>query len=372
MTLRAYKFRFYPTSEQTEMLAQTFGCVRFVYNYALNFANTQYQLGVKTKYQDWSAELTQLKKQSEFDWLKLVSSVPLQQALRHLDKAFSAFFKGISARPMFKSKRHKQSACFMANAFQWTPETKQFVLAKMKTPLNIKWSRDFSGTPSSAYISKTATGKYFISILVEETISPLKPVSKTVGIDLGLKNWLVCSDGVVVQNPKTLPRYEKKLAKAQRLFSRKRKGSNNHKKAKLKIALLHEKITNIRADLTHKTTFRLIQENQLICMETLRVKNMVKNPKLAKHILDANLGELNRQLAYKADWYGRTISKIDQWFPSSKLCSHCGALYEGKWSLAIREWRCSCGAVNDRDGNASINIETEGLRLYAETQRKAA
>lgn len=372
MTLRAYKYRFYPTCEQASLLTQTFGCARFVYNRALDFANKQYLAGIKTNYSNWSGELTRLKKLPEFEWLKAVSSVPLQQSLRHLDKAFSAFYKGISERPKFKSKRHKQSACFMANAFQWTAEKKSFVLAKMKSPLNIKWSRDFTGTPSSAYISKTATGKYFISILVEEDIPAMKPVSKIVGIDLGLKNWLVCSDGIVVQNPRTLQRYEKTLAKAQRVFARKRKGSNNQKKAKLKIALLHEKIANIRADLTHKTTFRLIKENQFISMETLRVKNMVKNPKLAKHIQDANWGEIHRQLNYKSNWYGRTLNRVDQWFPSSKLCSHCGCLYQGKWSLAIRKWQCECGAIHDRDGNASINVEIEGMRLYEETQHKAA
>ncbi len=365
MTLVAYKYRFKPSKEQAEMLEHTFGCVRFVYNNALAFSKEQYEQGNKTNFSDWNKNLTTLKKDADFAWLKNVSSVPLQQSLRHLDKAFKAFFKSGVGYPKFKNKRGKQSACYMANAFKFNAETKQITLAKMKNPLKVKLSRSFNGCPSSVYVSKTKTGKYLISMLVETEIQPLPIASKTVGIDVGIKSLAACSDGVVFNNPKYTKKYEKKLAKAQRKLSKKVKGSNNFNKQRIIVAKIHEKIANGRVDFTHKMTTKLINENQVICTESLRVKNMVKNKKLAKAISDANFGEIVRQLEYKAAWYGRTVSKIDQWFPSSKLCACCGAVYQGKWSLAIREWRCDCGSVNDRDLNAANNIHIEGLRLAA-------
>ncbi|BCN26790.1 RNA-guided endonuclease TnpB family protein [Vibrio alfacsensis] len=362
---RAYKYRFYPNNEQARLLAHTFGCVRFAFNNALAFSKEQYEQGNKTYLADWSKQLTALKKQSEFSWLKSVSSVALQQSLSHLDKAFKSFFESGFGYPRFKSKRNKQSACFMANAFKWDADKQALTLAKMKSPLNIKWSRPFHGTPSSCYVSKTPTGKYFISILVEEEVAALPNLNKSVGVDVGIKSLAVCSDGLVFKNPKSTKKYERKLAKAQRKLSKKTKGSNNFNKQRIIVAKIHEKIANCRVDFTHKMTTKLINENQVICTESLRVKNMVKNKKLAKAISDANFGEIVRQLEYKAAWYGRTVSKIDQWFPSSKLCACCGAVYQGKWSLAIREWRCDCGSVNDRDLNAANNIHIEGLRLAA-------
>lgn len=365
MALRAYKYRFYPNAAQANMLEQTFGCCRFVYNNALAFSKEQYEQGNKTNFNDWNKNLTTLKKNADYVWLKDVSSVPLQQALRHLDKAFKSFFKSGFGYPKFKSRRNKQSACYMSNAFKWNAKAQTLTLAKMKQPLNIKWSRSFVGVPSSVYVSKTPTGKYYISMLVETAVIQNQPTAKTIGIDLGIKSLAVCSDGVVFNNPKSTAKYAKKLAKAQRLLSRKKKGSSNFKKQRIKVAKIHEKIANTRMDFTHKMTTKLINENQVISVETLKVKNMVKNKKLSKALSDANFGEIIRQLEYKADWHGRTISKINQWFPSSKMCSVCGCLYSGKWSLSIREWNCECGAHHDRDLNAAINIHVEGLRLVA-------
>lgn len=296
-------------------------------------------------------------------WLKDVSSVPLQQALRNLDKAFKSFFKSGFGYPKFKNKRGKQSACYMSNSFKWDAKTQTLTLAKMKQPLKIRWSRSFVGVPSSVYVSKSKTGKYFISILVEEETIQNPPTNKTVGIDLGIKSLAVCSDGVVFNNPKSTAKYAKKLAKEQCKLSKKKKGSSNFNKQRIKVAKIHEKIANVRQDFTHKMTSKLINENQVIGVETLKVKNMVKNKRLSKAVIDANFGEIVRQLEYKANWYGRTISKIDQWFPSSKMCSSCGCLYSGKWSLSIREWTCDCGEHHDRDINAAINIHVEGLRL---------
>ncbi|WP_211678667.1 RNA-guided endonuclease TnpB family protein [Moritella sp. 36] len=253
----------------------------------------------------------------------------------------------------------------MSNGFKWDEDKQSLTLAKMKQPLKIKWSRSFTGKPSSLTVSKTKSGKYFVSILVKENIKKLPVVNKTVGVDVGIKDLATCSDGTKFNNPRLTNKYANKLAKAQRKLAKKKKGSNNFKKQKIAVAKIHEKIANSRKDFTHKMTTKLIQENQLIGIELLKVKNMVKNRKLSKHIHDANFGEIVRQLEYKADWYGRKVSAISQWFPSSKMCNECGSLYSGKWSLAIRAWSCECGAIHDRDHNAAINIHNEGLRLAA-------
>lgn len=237
-----------------------------------------------------------------------------------------------------------------------------FGTGKDETTIKIKWLRSLVGIPSSCYVSKTKTGKYDISILVEEEICQLPASNKTVGVDLGIKDVAICSDATVFNNPRTTKKYERKLAKEQRQLARKVKGSNNFKKKRSKAAKIHEKIANVRSDLTHKMTAKLINENQVICLESLKVKNMVKNKKLAQHILDANFSDIKRQLQYKSDGYGRTVSKIDQWFPSSNMCSCCGVLYSGQWSLAIREWTCDCGQKHDRDLNAATHIHVEGLR----------
>ena len=365
MNAKAYQYRFYPNKEQATLLAQTFGCVRFAYNFALAFSKEQYELGNKTNYNDWSKNLTLLKKNPDYAWLKDVSSVPLQQALKNLDKGFKSFFTSGFGYPKFKNKYARQSANYMSNAFKWDAEKKSLTLAKMKQPLKIRWSRSFTGTPSSLTVSKNKAGHYFVSFLVKEEVEKLPVVIKTVGVDVGISDLAVCSDGRRFNNPRLTKKYAKKLAVAQRQLAKKKKGSTNFKKQKLVVAKIHQKIANSRNDFTHKMTKTLINENQVISVESLRVKNMVKNRKLAKHLHDANFGEILRQLEYKSDWYGRRLSAIDQWFPSSKMCSRCGSLYEGKWSLAIRKWSCACGASHDRDHNAAINIHKEGLRLVA-------
>ena len=365
MKLIAYKYRFYPNNEQVTILAHTFGCVRFAYNSALGFSKAQYELGNKTNYNDWSKNLTQLKKNPNFSWLKAVSSVPLQQSLKHLDKGFKSFFKSGFGYPKFKHKHGNQSASYMSNGFKWSADKQLLILAKMKQALKIKWSRPFTGTPSSLTVSKTTSGKYFVSMLVKEDVKQLPVVNKTVGVDVGIKDLAICSDGTKFNNPRLTNKYAKKLAKASRRLAKMKKGSNNFNKQKLTLAKIHEKIANCRKDFTHKMTTTLINENQVIGIESLKVKNMVKNRKLSKHIHDANFGEIVRQLEYKADWYGRKVSAISQWFPSSKMCNECGSLYSGEWSLAIRNWSCSCGATHDRDHNAAINIHNEGLRIVA-------
>jgi putative transposase len=362
---RAYKFRVYPTNEQKQMLARTFGCCRVVYNWALRQkTDAYYNEQTRLYYKDLSTMLTELKKQEAYAWLSEVSSVPLQQALRHLDKAFLNFFEGRGAYPTFKKKRNQQSATYSANAFLWREG--KITLAKMDEPLEIVWSRllPAHAKPSSVTVTKDCADRYFLSILVEEAIAYLPPTEKTIGADLGLKSFVVLSDGEMVGNPKFFSRDEKKLAKAQRRHAKKQKGSKNRNKARLKVARLHARIADRRRDFLHKLSTALIRENQTICVESLAVKNLVKNPKLSKAISDVGWSEFVSQLEYKANWYGRTVVKIDRWYPSSKRCFECGHILDSL-TLDIRHWTCpECGVQHDRDINAAKNIHAVGLTVH--------
>ena len=360
MTKRAYKYRLYPTPEQEQLLAQTFGCVRFVYNNILRWRTDEYyKNGNSVNYNAASKQLTELKKNPEYQWLKDVSSVPIQQALRHQQTAFKNFWEGRTEYPTFKKKHAKQSATFAASAFSM--KEGQLFIAKSKEPLNIRWSRELSSEPTSITISKDRAGRYFVSMLCEFEAKPMPISNKTVGIDLGLTDLFITSDGEKSGNPRFTKRYEQKLAYLQRELAKKQKGSNNRAKARLKVARLHAKIADCRMDATHKASRKLINENQVVCVENLAVKNMIKNPKLAKHIADANWGEFVRQLQYKAEWSGRTVSEIDRFFPSSKRCPSCGYIHESM-PLSVREWDCpECKTHWDRDIAAAINIKTVGL-----------
>lgn len=363
---RAYTYRISPTDEQKGTLARTFGCVRFVYNWALRQKTDAYYTEQKRLYyQDLSEMLTDLKKQKETIWLSEISSVPLQQSLRHLDQAFVNFFEGRAAYPKFKKKRNQQSATYTSNAFIWREG--KITLAKTHEPLAIRWSRPLPKdvTPSSVTITKDGADRYFISILVEEDIKHLEVSPTTIGADLGLKSFVVLSDGEVVGNPTFAASDEKKLARAQRRHARAKKGSKNRDKARKKVARVHARIADRRRDFLHKLSTRLIRENQVICVESLQVKNMVKNDKLSKAISDVGWGEFVSQLAYKADWYGRALVKIDKWYPSSKRCFDCGHILTNL-TLDVREWVCpECGTSHDRDLNAARNIRAAGLAVYA-------
>jgi len=363
---RAYKFRAYPTDEQKHLLARTFGCSRVIYNWALRKkTDAYYKEQKRLYYKDLSTMLTDLKKQESYAWLNEVSSVPLQQALRHLDKAFINFFEGRGDYPTYKKKRNQQSATYTANAFIWREG--KITLAKMDAPLEIVWSRPLpkDATPSSVTISKDCADRYFVSILVEEDIAHLPPVEKSIGADLGLKSFVVLSDGEVVGNPKFFSKDEKKLSKAQRRHAKKHKGSKNRNKARLKVARIHARISDRRRDFLHKLSTRLIRENQTICVESLAVKNMVKNHTLAKAMSDVGWSEFVSQFQYKAEWYGRTVVKIDRWYPSSKRCFDCGHILDSL-TLDIRHWTCpECGVSHDRDLNAANNIRVAGLAILA-------
>ncbi|MHC5823676.1 MAG: RNA-guided endonuclease InsQ/TnpB family protein [Nostoc sp.] len=364
MTQRSFKYRFYPTPEQETLLRQTMGCTRLVYNRALA-ARTQawYEDQKRVGYIETSAMLTNWKKQDDLQFLNDVSSVPLQQGLRHLQTAFSNFFAGRAKYPNFKKKHNGGNAEFTKAAFKFRDG--QVFLAKSPQALAIRWTRQLPQgvEPSTITVKLSPSGRWTVSILVDVEIKPLPKCTNQVGLDLGITSLVALSTGEKIANPKGFKTKKAKLRKAQKALSRKQKGSNNHHKARLKVAKIHAQISDARNDFLHKLTTRLVRENQTIAVEDLAVKNMVKNKKLALSISDASWGELVRQLEYKCDWYGRTFVKIDRWFPSSKRCGHCGHVVD-KLHLFIREWDCpKCSTHHDRDINASKNILAAGLAV---------
>ncbi|HEU4785675.1 MAG TPA: transposase [Ktedonobacterales bacterium] len=367
---RAYRYRFYPTPAQAAMLVRTFGCVRFVYNWALHVRIEAYQeRQERLGYQETSAALTTLKQQPETAWLTEVSSVPLQQALRHLDTAFRSFFAHRARYPRFKKKRGRQAATYASSAFRYDAATHTLTLAKLDTPLDIHWSRPLpdGAQPTTVTISRDTAGRYFVSFLVEVNIAPLPAVEAQVGIDLGLHDVVVFDSGEKVGNPRFFRQDKQRLATAQRRLAKKQHGSRNRDKARCRVARIHARIADRRSDFLHKLSTRIIRENQTICIESLAVKAMGKHPTLAKAIHDVGWGEFVRLLTYKAAWYGRALIPIDRWEPSSKRCSACGEVV-ASLSLEIRVWTCpnpACGAVHDRDINAAQNILAVGLTATA-------
>lgn len=361
---RAYKFRFYPTTEQEEQLARTFGCARFVFNHFLRvrtdgFFKDKERIG----FNETCKRLTVLKQQPETVWLNEVSNVVLQQSLRNLDTAFQKFFQKRAQYPTLKSKHGNQSARYQIGGFRLKEDG--LWLAKMNAPLDMRWSRRIKGTVSNVTVTKDKAGRYFASLLSTEEVDLLPVSSKAIGIDLGLKNAVITSDGVTIANPKFYAKAELKLAKAQRLLSRKQKGSKNRAKARVKVARVHAKIADSRNDWTHKLTTQLTLENQMVFAESLAVKNMVKNHCLAKAIHDVGWSGITSQLEYKAKWYGRTFVQIGRFYPSSKRCSCCGHTLQAL-DLSVREWKCpECGAQHNRDINAAINIKEAGLAILA-------
>ena len=364
MKQKAFKYRFYPTSEQETLLRQTMGCARLVYNKALSVrTEAWYQDKKRIGYIESSAMLTQWKKEEDLSFLNKVSCVPLQQGLRHLQTAFTNFFAGRAKYPNFKKKSNGGSAEFTKSAFKW--KEGQVFLAKSLVALPIRWSRAIPDgcEPSTITVKLSPSGRWTVSMLIELDTEPLPPSTQQVGIDLGITSLIALSTGEKIANPKAFKAKRAKLRKAQKALSRKMKGSNNRYRVRLKVAKVHEEISDARKDFLHKLTTRLVRENQTIAVEDLAVKNMVKNRKLSLAISDASWGELVRQLDYKSDWYGRDFVKIDRWFPSSKRCGHCGHVVD-KLPLNIREWDCpSCGTKHDRDVNAARNVLAAGLAV---------
>lgn len=363
---RAYRFRFYPTPEQEAILVRTFGCVRFAYNHMLRRrTDAWFRRQEKMDYHETSAVLTKLKRDPEYAWLNEVSSVPVQQALRHLQAAFTNFFAKRARYPSFKRKNGPQSAEYTARAFKWDGKTLR--LAKIADPLAIRWSRTLpnGAKPTTVTVSKDAAGRYFVSMLCDDTVSAKPAVIGRVGIDLGLTHFAILSTGEKIAAPNTFRRNEAKLAKLQRRLARKQRGSARRIKAMRRVARMHARMADARRDFLHKLSSRLINENQVIAVETLAVSNLQKNRRLAKSIADASWSEFVRQLQYKALWYGRTIVSIDRWYPSSKRCNACGHTVS-ELPLSVRKWACpECGTTHDRDINAARNVLAAGLAVSA-------
>lgn len=370
---RAYLYRFYPTDEQKQQLARTFGCCRYVYNWALALRQQTYQAtGKSLSYQALDAQMTVLRHQEQTAFLAEVSCVPLQQSVRHLMLAYTNFFEGRADFPTFKKRQGPQSASYTRSAFCY--QDGSLTLAKMDAPLAIRWSRPLpdGALPSTVTVSRDKAGRYFVSILVQEEIARLPPNAKAIGIDLGLTSMVATSDEQSFANPRYFARDAKKLARIQRRLSRKRSGSKNREKQRRRVAKIHARIADRRRHHQHQLSTHLIRENQTIVVESLAVKHMMQHPTLAKAIADVGWGELVRQLEYKAEWYGRTLIKIDRWYPSSKTCSCCRQVLDSL-DLDVREWTCpTCGTHHDRDHNAAKSILAEGLRWLAEEHAATA
>lgn len=366
MVQRAFRYRFYPTPEQETLLRRTLGCVRLVYNKALHERSTAWrERQERIGYAASDRMLTAWKRTEELAFLREVSSVPLQQALRHLERAFSGFFAKRTRYPSFKRKRSGGSVTYTRRGFSWDGSALR--IAKMAAPLDVRWSRPLpSGTdPSSVTVSLDAAGRWHVSILCDVPVNALPDSDATIGVDVGLTRLVTLSTGEKVENPKHDARELPRKRQLSRSFSRKQKGSKNAEKARRKLARLHARVTNRRKDHLHKLSTRLVRENQTIVVEDLNVAGMVKNRSLSRAVSDAGWSTLVYFLEYKCQWYGRQLVKVDRWFPSSKTCSACGAKVESL-PLSVREWTCeTCGVVHDRDVNAALNLMAAGHAVTA-------
>lgn len=375
--IKGFKFRIYPNVQQKELFEKTFGCCRFIYNKLLAETKAEYQAYLELRDTSNVIELKKpstsgftlaakaalIKQQLEYNWLNEVSSVALQQSAIHLGDAFTRFFRTKKGYPKFKKKHSSQSFSLMKSAFRFNEG--QLYIAKSKQYIKIDYSRDLPSEPDSLTISKSSTGKYYISFSCKYI--PKKTFgSGTIGIDLGLKSLVILSTGEKITNPKHIHKSHKKLRRLQQSLSRKQKGSKNKEKARLAVALQHERIANCRKNHLHQLTRRLINENQVIGLESLVVRNMVKNRKLSKHIYDASWNMITQQLMYKAkESQHVTIVFADQFFPSSHLCNVTGEQLDRKLKLSEREWSCPyCQQVHDRDINAAMNLRNEAIRAY--------
>ena len=376
--VKGYKFRIYPNKEQTELLEKTFGCCRFVWNKALAETKQEYEFYLAHKDVNsitpvlkpnvtgfgFVNRLTIYKCNPEQQWLNEVNAVSLQQVMLQLGASYSEFFKKRKGYPKFKKKSNRQSFTLMNNSFRFKED--EFYIAKSKEPLKVDFSRELPSAPTSAVISKTPSGKYYVSFICEYFPTKTNGQGK-IGIDLGLKDFLVDSEGNRVCNPKFLEKKQKQLARHQRAFSRKKKGSQNRNKARLKVAKLHEMVTNQRNDFLHKLSRKLINENQVIGVEKLKVKNMVKNHKLAKAISSASWSRFCEMLNYKSrESQNCSIVYMDTYFPSTHICNNTGLKLDYKLKLSDRAWKCPhCSETHDRDLNAARNIRDESLTTLA-------
>ena len=362
---RGYKYRAYPNKEQRELFSKNFGCCRFVYNHYLVKRKATWEEWHDTmSFSETCKDLSHFLKK-EKDWLREADSSALQQSLRHLDNEYQNFFKKRSGYPKFKKKRSEQSYRTMNNSNSIRIEGDHIKLPKAGR-VKIVNTRSFEGRISSATVTRTASGRYYISLQVEEEFETLPNGGGMLGIDAGLTDLYTDSDNNKIINPKTLTKHEKRIRRLQRSLSRKEKGSKNREKARKRLAREHEKVADIRNDFQHKITHRLANDNQVVCIEDLNVKGMIKNHKLARSISDASWSELFRKLEYKMEDRGGILIKVPRTYPSSQLCSCCGRQNSKVKDLTIRAWICpECGAEHDRDVNAAVNILAKGLEMLA-------
>lgn len=375
---KGYKYRIYPTAEQAQLLDRTFGCTRYIYNYLLSKAKAEYQTYVQLKdtpgvtnlqkpslsSYEFSAQLTQLKKEPDHAWLNDVSSVALQQVTRHLQSAFIRFFRTKTGYPVFKRLHAKQSFTLVDGSFRF--KNGQLFIAKFDEALSVLYSRALPSEPSSLTISRTTCGQYYVSFICE--YSPPKTSGvKVTGIDLGLTNLVTLSDGTKITNPRHSKRHERRLRRLQQSLSKKQKGSRNRVKARARVSRLYNHIANARLDHLHKISRTLINENQVIGVESLTVRNMVRNRNLAKHVQDVAWSTLVSQLVYKArESQHCVVVMADAYYPSSHLCSSTGQHLGRRLTLSERSWNCShCGQTHDRDINAAQNLAKEASRAIA-------
>lgn len=362
--LKAYKYRIYPNKQQEKQIHKTFGCCRFVYNQVLSYRKDLYDTKKESMNKTSCNNYCNQTLKKEYEWLKEVDKFALTNSIYNMDSAYQKFFKEHSGYPKFKSKRNNKKS-YSTNFTNGNIDVSE---NKVKLP-KLKWvkakiHRDFTGQIKSVTVSQIPSGKYFVSVLVETEHVPIESTGYTVGLDLGIKDLLITSNGEKIDNIFTTKKYEDKLTKEQRRLTHKEKGSKNWNKQRIKVARVHERIANTRKDNLHKISHKLINDNQVIVSENLNISNMVKNHNLAKSISDCGWHELTRQLQYKSNWDNRNYIKIDTYFPSSQLCSSCGYQNKNTKDLSVRKWICpKCGEVHDRDINAAINILDEGLRI---------
>ena len=360
---KGIKFRIYPNKEQQNLIKQTFGCCRLIYNKGLAMRNEAYKDGNKIGYSQTSAMLTELKRCEGFAFLKTVDSIALQQSLRDLDKGFVNYFQKRAAHPIFKGKHNRRQSYRTVNQGNNIRIVGRYIKLPKIGYVKIRQSMEV-GKISNVTIVHTPTGKYFAVLNVEFEPQPMENNGSCIGIDVGIKEFYSDSNGNVVPNPKFLEKSMRKLIREQRKLSRKKEGSNNRNKQRVKVALAHEKISNQRNDFLQKQSTMLIRENQAICIEDLKIRNMMRNHKLAQHIGSASWGKFFDMLAYKAKWYGNDFIKVPTLYPSSQTCSCCGYKNPLVKNLAVRVWECPvCHAVHNRDTNASINILKKGLQM---------